>query len=437
MRPLTALFQGEPLLTPLRLATASILLLTVLVGCDRKSEKSKPESVKPAKVERLPVETELAKITLTEDANRRLGITTVAVAEREVIQRRTLGGQAVIPSGRTILVSAPLAGIVTRADDRSLPAPGTKVAANQPLFSLRPLLSAERDVPTPAEQVQLVGARANLMAAQTVAAGDVDRGKAEVEGAKIAFDRATQLLADRAGARRAVDDAEATLNIAKSNLAAAQEREKQLAGLVKMLEVKSPDGEATALPMSTPISGLINRIEISEGQTVAAGAVMFEVINTDTIWIRVPVFVDLLPIIQVDQSAKLVSLSGNAFGQSVTAKPIAAPPTADALSSSADLYYEVDNRELGLRPGQRIGVELPTSKAGASLVVPNGSIVIDIYGNTWVYMVTGEREYTRSRVSVRFVDGDEAILAAGPEVGTQVVVDGAAELFGTEFGAGK
>ncbi|SMP41851.1 Multidrug resistance efflux pump [Neorhodopirellula lusitana] len=408
----------------------------LLPGC-QKVDKSKSESVKPAKVEKLPVETDLATITLTEDANRRLGITTAAIAKREVTRRRTLGGQAIVPIGKTIVVSSPLAGIVTRSGDQAIPPPGTRVAVGTPLLSIKPLLSAERDVMTPAEQVQLVGARANLMAAQTVAAGDVDRGNAEVEGAQIAFDRASKLFADRAGARRAVDDAEAQLNIAKSNLAAAKEREKQLKELLKMLDVQSPDGEVTPLPMTTPIGGLVNRVDISEGQTVASGTVLFEVVNLDTIWIRVPVFVDMLAEIQQDEPAKLVSLSGDTLPHDVMAKPIAAPPTADAMSSSADLYFEVDNSKLALRPGQRIGVELPTSKKASSLVVPNAAILFDIYGGGWVYAKTGEREYTRNRVSVQFVDGDEAMLAAGPEVGTQVVVDGAAELFGTEFGAGK
>ena len=418
-----------------------IFATLALIGCQfsgcQKADKAKAESLKPAKVEKLPLETDLARITLTEDADRRLGITTVAIIERDVTQRRTLGGQAIVPSGKTIIATAPLAGIVIPPGKGSLPTPGIQVDAGTQLLSIKPLLSAERDVMTPAEQVQLVGARANLMAAQTVAAGDVDRGNAEVEGAEIAFDRATKLFTDRAGTRRAVDDAEALLNVAIANLAAAKERESQLSDLLKMLDVQSPDGEATVLPMATPISGLVNRIDVSVGQAIAAGASLFEVVNLDTIWIRVPVFVDLLREVQQDQDVRLVSLSGEASVDNVSAKPIAAPPTADTMTSSADLYYEVDNRDLRLRPGQRIGVELPMSKSETSLIVPSGAILYDVYGNTWVYVETGEREYTRRRVAIRFVDGEEAILSAGPETGTPVVVDGSAELFGTEFGAGK
>lgn len=204
-----------------------------------------------------------------------------------------------------------------------------------------------------------------------------------------------------------------------------------------MLDLKAPDGEATALPLTTPIGGLVNRIDVSVGQTVATGAVLFEVVNLDTIWIQVPVFVDQLRDVQVEQDARLVSLSGESLGENRWAKPIAAPPTANSMTSSADLYYEVDNRTLQLRPGQRIGVELPMSKSEMSRVVPGGAILYDVYGNTWVYLQTGQRQYTRSRVAIRFIEGDQAVLSAGPDAGLLVVVDGAAELFGTEFGAGK
>ncbi len=413
------------------------LLLLLSLGCTKPTSKNDAAHDKPATVEKLPVETELAKVTLSVDADRRLGIKTAAVVMQSVAPRRTFGGDAIVPNGNTIVVTAPVSGIVTQSAKRSLPLPGERVQSGEAVVTLVPLLSPERDVPTPAEQVQLVGARANLVAAQTVAMGDIERSRAEVEGAKIALDRAKQLFADRAGARRAVDDAEAQLNIATSVFDAATERQKQLAGLLTKLEMPKNSGEAISLPMTTPIAGIINRLNVSEGQTVANGAPLFEVIQLDTIWIRVPVFVDLLPKIEDEQAARLVSLSGIANATAAIAKPITAPPTADALSSSADLYYEVDNRDLGLRPGQRVGVELAMKGSGEALAVPASSILYDVNGGTWVYEVKGERQYQRHRVAIRWSDGETAILESGPSVGTQVVVEGAAELFGTEFGTGK
>ncbi len=71
------------------------------------------------------------------------------------------------------------------------------------------------------------------------------------------------------------------------------------------------------------------------------------------------------------------------------------------------------------------------------LVVPSAAIMYDIYGGAWVYVAVGERAFQRRRVLIRFSDGDRAVLAEGPAPGADVVVAGAAELYGAEFGAGK
>jgi hypothetical protein len=45
--------------------------------------------------------------------------------------------------------------------------------------------------------------------------------------------------------------------------------------------------------------------------------------------------------------------------------------------------------------------------------------------------------FARRRVEVARVAGGVVVLSAGPKIGTRIVTDGAVELFGTEFGAGK
>ena len=61
----------------------------------------------------------------------------------------------------------------------------------------------------------------------------------------------------------------------------------------------------------------------------------------------------------------------------------------------------------------------------------------DIYGGAWVYVNSAPHEYRRQRIELVQSDGSSAIVSRGLGAGTQVVSAGAAELFGTEFGAGK
>ncbi len=73
----------------------------------------------------------------------------------------------------------------------------------------------------------------------------------------------------------------------------------------------------------------------------------------------------------------------------------------------------------------------------SALVVPQAALLHDAYGGTWVYEVREPRVYVRRRVSVVDMVDAVAVLDQGPPPGTRVVTVGAAELFGTEFGAGK
>lgn len=54
-----------------------------------------------------------------------------------------------------------------------------------------------------------------------------------------------------------------------------------------------------------------------------------------------------------------------------------------------------------------------------------------------MYIALGERAFRRARVELVRVAGREAVLARGPEPGARLVVQAAAELYGTEFGVGK
>ena len=110
---------------------------------------------------------------------------------------------------------------------------------------------------------------------------------------------------------------------------------------------------------------------------------------------------------------------------------------ADPSTAAVDLFYATVNTGGALRPGQRVGVRVPLRSEARSLVVPRAALLHDAYGGTWVYEVRDAHVFVRRRVSVVDLVGDLAVLDRGPSPGTRVETAGAAELFGTEFGAGK
>src|SRR5258708_5973437 len=78
-------------------------------GCNRMGS-SAPAAAPPAKVAHIAKEDELNTIQLSPDAERRLGIELVAVQFRRLQRVKTYGGEVTLPTGASIIVSAPVGG---------------------------------------------------------------------------------------------------------------------------------------------------------------------------------------------------------------------------------------------------------------------------------------------------------------------------------------
>jgi hypothetical protein len=230
---------------------------------------------------------------------------------------------------------------------------------------------------------------------QVDADGQAAAAQVHLEAAKVALTRAESLVANKAGTQRGVDEARAQAQLAEAALQTARERRALL------------------------------------------GAPLFDAVRQDVLWVRVPVYAGDLEQINRAASASLSSLGSGRDKLQRAARPVAVPFSSAAAPATVDLFYEVDNADGKLGPGQKVTAAIPMQGEAESLVVPKASVLHDIHGGTWVYENTGPHTFTRRRIEVRYVSDAGAVLARGPKAGTKVVTDGAAELFGTEFGIGK
>ncbi|MCF6198616.1 MAG: hypothetical protein L3J67_04335 [Hyphomicrobiaceae bacterium] len=68
--------------------------------------------------------------------------------------------------------------------------------------------------------------------------------------------------------------------------------------------------------------------------------------------------------------------------------------------------------------------------------IPYASVIYDARGKTWTYMSPKENRFVRTPIDIEFIDGDMAILRAGPPKGTVVATVGTLELYGAEHKIG-
>jgi hypothetical protein len=232
---------------------------------------------------------------------------------------------------------------------------------------------------------------AELAASQVRAEGDIARARAELVVAQRNAERATTLLRKGIGTVRTSDEAQAAVGVAAANLRTAQ-RQRAMLG---------------ATPSALSRQGVL--------------------------WVRAAAFAGDLGRIDRASAAQVRALGTG--GAAAFVRPVAAPPSANASAGTVDLYYALPNRGGGFHVGQRVEVLLPATGSAGGIVVPAAAILRDIYGGEWVYARTAPHAYERRRVEISAANGGGIIVQRGLAAGDQVVTAGAAELFGTEFGA--
>jgi membrane fusion protein, heavy metal efflux system len=389
------------------IAWLTVALILGLSGCSAPSGgKSAP--VAAAKVENAVKESDLAAVVLTEESEKRLKIEVAQIEVKDVSVPFETSGEAMIPTGLTMTVTAPMAGTLQAGE--TLPAVGQTVKKGQPVFRLSPLLSPERDL---RNQLQR----------------DVTSLEERLAAAKLRKDRAEKLAAERAGSERDAERTREEFAVLENELKTARER------LERFDRAPLASGVTVAIP--APIGGTVLRVLASSDQPVSGGAALLDIADTSTMWIRTPVYTGDAARVSGKSPARINGLPGTGHGPTRIGRPVSAPPTADPAGGTVDFYFSVSNEDGALRPGQRVAVTLAGRTSETAPTAPASAIVYDATGGAWVYENAAPHRFVRRAVRVRRVVGDLAVIERGPGVGTKVVTVGVAELFGAEFGAGK
>ncbi len=166
------------------------------------------------------------------------------------------------------------------------------------------------------------------------------------------------------------------------------------------------------------------------GEVVASPVA--EPTDRSRVWVRVRLGEDDLKRVDRTKPARVLPASRDGAGAGLTAQLVVAPKEpAEALQ------FVVNTPGHGFILGQHVRVELPTSRGKTKRqIVPYSALIYDPKGHTWVYTSPQPRTFTRHKVVVEYIQGDEAVLKDGPAAGTVVASVGVAELYGTEFKVG-
>jgi cobalt-zinc-cadmium efflux system membrane fusion protein len=375
-------------------------------ACERKSASSAAAPA-AAKVANPRPESEISTVTLTPEAEKHLALETATVGTETVALSRMVSGEAIVPPGRAVVVTAPVAGTAVVPSGRAELA---RVQRGDVLFELVPFQQPERD--------SRAGSERHLKEAQ-----------AKLTAATQRLQRLEQLLKEGATSARNVEEARADHTVAAAAVEAAQAEVTTLARL--------PLGSRGELAITAPFNGRVTAVRIASGQAVAAGAPLADVAQIGTLWVRVPVYAGDLAAVDAGKPAAVGALGQESSGAWQDVRPVAGPPSADPSASSADLFFELPNPKETFRPGERLSVRLPLKGTETSMVIPRSAVVYDLTGGAWVYEARAPHVFARRRIEIAGQSATGVIVRRGLANGVRIVTVGAAELYGTEFFVSK
>jgi len=370
------------------------------------------DKVPPAIVENAVKESDLTTLNLTSEAINRLGIETAIVEYRKIRRTRTVGGELILPPGCVAVISAPMAGTLVAPKNRVFPRAGGHIKKGETLFHLLVLPSSG----------DLISTRE-----------DITEQQVRLKASKAKAERAKELLKANVGSRQQYEEALAEFAAAEAALKTAQNRLE----ILNKSDLSIQETDLTTLRIESPDNSILKKIHVMPGQIVSAGTPLFEIVNLDILWVRVPVYAGDVRNFEMNEGVYASTLGTATNKDNLKIQPISAPPTADPFAASVDLYFELKNHNGSFYPGERVSVILPIRTMAETMAIPYSAVIYDIHGGTWVYQQTAPQIFVRRRIEVAAVVDGNAVFAHGPAPGAKIVTSGVMELFGSEFGVGK
>jgi membrane fusion protein, heavy metal efflux system len=386
----------------------AILIVALLLGCERgeKQRMGKNDGEEP------PVVRIGGTLRLSTDAQNNIDLAVETLSQRPVGETLSTTGWLVVRPGAEVVLKSPALGFVVPPEGIERFELGLAVKGpGQKLGSLQVLL-------TPLEQADLVSAKkeADILIRQS--AVTLQRSEEQLERLKAAGGAVP-------GSR--LVELQETIDRAR---AAYEEAQKKLPFLPK--ESNGRPMAIDPLPLAAPIAGCIVKVHVAPRQLVSQGDPLWTVADWSPLWIRVPVFEGDLPRLAGADTAQVQTPDTAAARP---AKLVQAPQPTETGRRSVDLYYEIDNADGALRPGQAVAVLLPLGKTVERVVVPHSAVVVDGLGNNWVYVETEPNVFRRQQVELGQSLDDLVAVGRGLREGQRVVTRGAEALYGEEFKA--
>ena len=324
-----------------------------------------------------------------------LDFATAVVEERAVRESIRVPARLEARPGGAADVVAPIDGRLTRVVDVPL---GASVSRGQELARLLPPPSVPGDLP------QLQRARAEAQTALALATRDRER--------------AERLTSAGAAPEKRLDEARSAEEQARARFAAA---EASLAQYDAARAGGATDAEGSFV-IRAPVSGVIAQRNAATGANVAAGTVLFRVVDASQVHVVGQIPEAEAPRARLARAAE-IEIAGQP-DRIPAGRLVSTGKVLDLHSRTLPITFAFDNRTLGIPIGQATFLHLLMDATAPRPVVPAAAVVDDA-GRPIVFVQREAETFERRAVTLGPRSGDLVQITEGVKPGDRVVTKGA------------
>jgi len=183
--------------------------------------------------------------------------------------------------------------------------------------------------------------------------------------------------------------------------------------------VESSGKTQPRITLAAPIGGVVTELMVREGTTVMAGATLFRINGTRTVWAQAEVPESQAALLR--PGAKVRALSPAVPGSTFDGRVQALLPEVDATTRTLKARLELANPGGRLVPGMFVQMQFSDMRAARSLVVPTEA-VIQTGTRTVVMLAEDNGRFRPIDVETGIETGGQTEVRRGLQAGQRVVV---------------
>ncbi len=172
-----------------------------------------------------------------------------------------------------------------------------------------------------------------------------------------------------------------------------------------------------------PFEGTVLTKDVVLSEQIRPDVLLFSIADLSTVWVTANIYEEHLPLLDSFKN-QTIKLRNDALPDGkFTAKVFYTGDVMDEATRTISLRAIADNSGRHLKPGMFVNIELPSTRATQSILIPS-SAVQDHEGKTFVFVLRGANEFHRRDVKLGRENETSVVVEQGLREGDSVVVQG-------------